>query len=245
MSLDGCVFVVTGGARRVGRAIATAAASKGARVVVHYNRSRAEALALARELKASFGRDTMAVQAQLESVAQIERMAKAVGKRFGRVDALVNNASIYERTLFGRTTQRDWDAHMHANARAPFFVTQALLPYLRRAEHPVVVNIGDWAGLRPYADYIPYCASKAALLSMNTSLAKALAPHIRVNAVLPGPVMLPERFSKEGAQAVKRATLLQRLGSPEDVVKAVMFFVESGDFVTGAQLPVDGGRLIA
>lgn len=245
MNLDGAVVVVTGGARRVGRAIAAAAARKGARVVVHYNRSREEAATLARDLRRSYGRETLAVRADLESVPQIERMAKAIGKRFGRVDLLVNNASTYERNDFGRTTQRDWDFHMNANARAPFFVTQALLPWLRKSEDALVVNIADWAALRPYADYIPYCASKAALLSMNSSLAKALAPEIRVNAVLPGPVLLPERFSPETAAAVKRATLLKKLGTPEDVVKAVLFFAESAEFSTGAQLTVDGGRLIA
>lgn len=245
MNLDGAVVVVTGAAKRVGRAVAAAAARKGARVVVHYNRSRAEAEALARDLRRSYGRDALAVKAELESVAQIERMARIVGRKFGRVDLLVNNASVYVKTAVGRTSRREWDVNMNANARAPFFVTQALLPWLRKAERPCVINIADWAAKRPYADYVPYCASKAALLCVNAALAKALAPKIRVNAVLPGPVMLPEDFSRKTAEAVRRATLLQRLGSPEDVVQAVLFLAEHAEFATGAELTVDGGRLIA
>ncbi len=133
---------------------------------------------------------------------------------------------------------------MDTNARAPFFLCQAAAPHIRRAGGGVIVNIADWAGLRPYADFIPYCASKAALLSLNTALAKALAPDIRVNAVLPGPVMLPPATSPKQAEKVRQATLVKRLGTPEDIARAVIYLIEN-DFVTGAALPVDGGRLIA
>jgi NAD(P)-dependent dehydrogenase (short-subunit alcohol dehydrogenase family) len=108
-----------------------------------------------------------------------------------------------------------------------------------------IINIADWAGLRPYPDFIPYCVSKAGLLCLNTALAKALAPKIRVNAILPGPILLPEGSSTRFKRAVIRATPLKRIGSPQDIVQAVAFLIESGSFVTGAQIPVDGGRLIA
>ncbi len=245
MMLQGKVVLVTGAARRVGRVIAASVAQRGARVVVHYNRSRDEAERFAGELKSSFGRDSMTARADLNDTRQIERMVAAVGKRFGAIDVLVNNASIYEKSDFGRTSVQEWDAELNTNLRAPFFLAQAVAPYMRRAGAGKIINIADWAGLRPYADYIPYCVSKAGLLCLNTALAKALAPQIQVNAVMPGPVLLPERFTPRMAENVRNATLLKRLGTPQDVAKAVLYLIENADFVTGAAIPVDGGRLVA
>lgn len=245
MMLQGKVVLVTGAARRVGRVIAAAAAQRGARVVVHYNRSRADAQRFCSELASSFGRDAMTARADLSDTRQIGKMIDAVAKRFGAIDVLVNNASIYEKSEFGRTTAQEWDAHLDANLRAPFFLAQAVAPLMRRNGEGKIVNIADWSGLRPYADYIPYCVSKAGLLCLNTALAKALAPEIQVNAVMPGPVLLPEQFTPRMAENVRNATLLKRLGTPQDVAKAVLYLVENADFVTGAAIPVDGGRLIA
>jgi NAD(P)-dependent dehydrogenase (short-subunit alcohol dehydrogenase family) len=244
MKIDGKAVLVTGGARRVGRAIALALAERGARLAIHYNRSRGEALELARGIKKSFGRDAITVKADLKSAKAAKAAVDAAASGLGGLHVLVNSASIYEKNNFGRTTESDWDRHMDTNARAPFFLCQAAAPHIRRAGGGVIVNIADWAGLRPYADFIPYCASKAALLSLNTALAKALAPDIRVNAVLPGPVMLPPATSPKQAEKVRQATLVKRLGTPEDIARAVIYLIEN-DFVTGAALPVDGGRLIA
>ena len=133
---------------------------------------------------------------------------------------------------------------MALNARTVFFLCQAAAPYMRKGGGKII-NIADWAALRPYADYIPYCVSKAGLLCLNTALAKQLAPEIQVNAIMPGPVLLPEGCTPRMRKAVERATPLRRLGTPEDIAEAALFLIESGDFITGAALPVDGGRLIA
>jgi pteridine reductase len=133
---------------------------------------------------------------------------------------------------------------MAVNARAPFFLAQACAPWLRRTGEGIVINVADWAGRRPYADYAPYCASKAALLSVNAALAKALAPEIRVNAVLPGPVLPPERMSDAEKKKIADATLLKRLGTPEAVARACLYLAHAADYTTGAELTVDGGRLI-
>jgi len=244
MELRGKNALVTGAARRVGRAIALALAEKGVNLAVHCRHSVQEARALARELRARFGVQAEVFKAKLESVNETERMAAAVLKRFATAHILVNNASVYEKNEFGRTSAADWNKHLDANLRAPFFLSQALAPAMRRAGQGKIVNIADWAGLRPQTDHIPYYASKAGLLCLNTALAKALAPKILVNAVLPGPVLLPEGSSREKARLIAQATLLKRVGSPQDVARAVVFLLEN-DFITGAALPVDGGRLVA
>jgi NAD(P)-dependent dehydrogenase (short-subunit alcohol dehydrogenase family) len=214
-------------------------------MAIHYHRPRAEAQALYRDIRDSFGRDVELFQADLGDPGHAARMVDTVARTFGSLHVLVNNASLYEKNTFGETSRREWDRHMNVNLRAPFFLSQAAAPHMRRAGGGKIINIGDWAAERPYADYIPYCISKAGLLCLNTALAKALSPDIQVNAVLPGPVMLPEGTSRSTRAAIARATLVKRLGSPDDVAQAVIFLLESGDFITGAALPVDGGRMIA
>lgn len=245
MRLQGKAVLVTGAARRIGRAIALALGQRGARVAIHYNKSRAEADRVAADLRDSFGRDSLTVKADLGDPRQVRRMADAVAKHFGAIHVLINNAAIYEKTPFEEAGARGWDEHMDINARAPFLLSQAVVPYMRKAGEGKIINIADWAGLRPYAGWTPYCVSKAALLALNTALAKELAPEIQVNAVMPGPVLLPEDYTPRSRKAVINATPLKRLGSPEDVAKAVLFLIESGDFMTGASIAVDGGRLIA
>jgi NAD(P)-dependent dehydrogenase (short-subunit alcohol dehydrogenase family) len=200
---------------------------------------------LLRELKGRYGSQVMAVRAELENPKALGRMAETVAHHLGDIHVLINNASIYGKSRFGRTTVEDWDSHLNINLRAPFFLSQAVAPYMKRAGEGKIVNIADWSALRPYAGYIPYCVSKAGLLCLNTALAKELAPQIQVNAIMPGPVLLPKGTSPDLRRAIARATLLKRLGSPEDVATAVLFLLEGADFVTGAAIPIDGGRLIA
>lgn len=245
MNLRDRRVLVTGAARRVGRAIALALAERGARLAIHFNRSRDEAQGLATEIARRFGGTPVLVRAALERVPSVERMVREAARRLGGLEIVINNASAYDKTEFGRTTVSDWDRQLDTNLRAPFFVAQAAAPFLKRAGQGKIVNIADWAALRPYADYIPYCVSKAGLVCLNAALAKALAPEVQVNAILPGPVMLPDRYSARARERARKATLLKKLGSPEDIAKAVVFLVESGDFITGASLTVDGGRLIA
>lgn len=245
MRLQGKVVLVTGAARRVGKAVATALAQRGARLAIHYHRSRRDAVRLADELEGGFGREAALFQADLSDVKQVQRMAQAVARRFGAVHVLINNASVYEKSAFGDTDRAEWDEHLDVNLRAPFFLSQALGPLMKENGEGKIVNIGDWAGRRPYVEYIPYCVSKAGLECLNTALAKALAPEVQVNAVLPGPVLLPESFSPRSRRNVIQATLVKRLGTPEDVAQAVLFLIEGSDFVTGTAITVDGGRLIA
>lgn len=245
MSLEGKVVLVTGAGRRVGRVIALAFAAKGARVAVHYNTSAPEAKRVVDAVKAMSGADADTFRANLADPKAPEKLADAVSRRFGRLDVLINSASLYEKTPFSLTTPEDWERHMAVNARAPFFLAQACAPHLRRSGEGVILNIVDWAAHRPYTDYGPYCASKAALLCVNKLLAKSLAPEIRVNAILPGPVLMPGGMGDAEKKKVSEATLLKRLGTPEAVARACLFLADSADFTTGAELTVDGGRLIA
>lgn len=245
MTLAGRVVLVTGAARRVGRVIASAFAAKGARVAAHYHTSVSDARLLVEGVKSLSGADADLFRANLLDPEAPQKLADAVARRFGAIDVLVNSASLYERAPFALAAADDWDRHMAVNARAPFFLAQACAPWLKRSGEGLVINIADWAAHRPYADYGPYCASKAALLSVNKALAKALAPDVRVNAVLPGPVLAPESMGEGEKKKVAEATLLKRLGTPEAVARACLYLAESADYSTGAELTVDGGRLIA
>jgi pteridine reductase len=245
MSLRGKVVLVTGAGRRVGRVVALAFAAKGARVAVHCNSSVAEARRVADAAKSLSGEDAAVFRADLLDASAPRKLADAVARRFGRLDVLVNSASAYLKTPLASAAAADWDLLMAVNARAPFFLARACAPHLKRAGGGVVINIADWSAHRPYADYGPYCASKAALLCVNKVLAKGLAPEIRVNAVLPGPVLAPEDMGEAEKRKMSDATLLKRLGTPEAVARACLFLAESADFSTGAELTVDGGRLIA
>ncbi|MEK7233370.1 MAG: SDR family oxidoreductase [Elusimicrobiota bacterium] len=243
--MTGRVVLVTGSARRVGRVIALAFAAKGTRIAAHYNTSAAEARKLVAGVKSLSGADAEAFRADLLDAAAPHKLAAAVARRFGGIDILVNSASLYERTPFASTTPEDWDRHMAANARAPYFLARACAPWLKRSGEGSIINIADWAGRRPYADFGPYCASKAALLCVNVLLAKSLAPDIRVNAILPGPVLAPASMGERAKRTIAQATLLKRLGTPEAVARACLYLAESADYSTGAELTVDGGRLIA
>lgn len=245
MTLKGKVVLVTGSARRVGRVIALAFAARGARVAAHYNTSAAEARKLVSGVKTLSGADAEVFRANLLDPAAPRKLADAVARRFGGIDVLINSASLYERTPFADASPDDWDRQMAVNARAPFFLAQACAPWLKKSGQGCVINVADWSGHRPYSDWGPYCASKAALLCVNKILAKSLAPEIRVNAVLPGPVLSPEGMGEAEKRKISEATLLKRLGTPEAVARACLYLAESADYSTGAELTVDGGRLIA
>src|SRR5258706_6593492 len=178
MILQGKTALVTGSARRVGRAIASALAERGADLAIHYNRSREEAQRLARDLEASHGCKTALFRADLADARQVVTLGRSVLKRFGAVQVLVNSASVYEKTPFGKTGAKDWDAHLNVNLRAPFLLSQTLGEAMKKAGEGKIINIADWAAKRPYAVYIPYCVSKACLLALNLALANALAPHV-------------------------------------------------------------------
>jgi NAD(P)-dependent dehydrogenase (short-subunit alcohol dehydrogenase family) len=244
MQLDGKVALVTGASRRVGRAIATALATRGCSLAVHYRSSRADADAVVKEI-AGRGGTAETFHADLENVAQIEAMVSAVAARFGRIDVLVNSASVFYRKPLEELTERDWDSNLDTNLKAPFFLSKFAGLRMRAQGAGKIVNIGDWAGIRPYNNYLPYTVSKTGIIGLTRALAKALAPEVQVNCVALGPVLAPEDYSADEVERLVAGTLTKRMGSPEDVAQAVLFFCEGTDFATGATLVLDGGRLIA
>jgi pteridine reductase len=243
MKLDGKVALVTGAGRRVGRAIALALAERGATLAVHYRNSAAEAEELAMQI-GQRGGSAGAFPADLEKVAEIERMSDAVLKSFGRIDILVNCASVFYRKPLEELTEHDWDINLNTNLKAPFFLSKFAAVSMKRNGAGKIVNIGDWAGVRPYNNYLPYTVSKSGLIGLTRALAKALAPEVQVNCVALGPVMPPGDYDEAEIEILKKGTLTKTLGSPEDVARAVLFFCESTDFATGSTLMLDGGRLL-
>lgn len=244
MRISGTRILVTGAAKRVGRVIATSLAARGAHIAVHYHTSQAAAEAAAAEIRA-MGVEAEIFHADLSLVAEVDRMVDDVYSRFGPLDALVNNASLFLKTPFGTVCEEDWDRLLDANLKGPFFLTQAVGERMLRAgTSGKVVNIADWAGERPYSQYVPYCISKAGLIAMTKGLAKTLAPQIAVMAVAPGPVLWPEDLGGDELKAVLEKTPLKRIGKPEDVASAVCFIIEGNDYMTGSIIFVDGGRAV-
>jgi pteridine reductase len=242
MDLKGKVALVTGAGRRVGRAIALQFADRGASVAVHYRSSQGEADAVVAAIARQHGR-AQAFRANLEHVAEIERMVAVVLDAFGRIDVLVNSASVFARMPLAEITERDWDANFDTNLKAPFFLSKLAGAAMRRQGAGKIVNLGDWAGIRPYKDYLPYSVSKSGLIGLTKALAKELAPEVQVNCIALGMVMPPEDYSKEEVERLVSRTLTKKMGSPEEVARAVIFFCET-DFATGATLTLEGGRLL-
>jgi NAD(P)-dependent dehydrogenase (short-subunit alcohol dehydrogenase family) len=240
----GKIALVTGAARRVGKSIALALAERGAHVVITYNTSAAEAQETLQEIRAR-GVQGMALKADITRSEDVNAAVEQMIDRFGRIDILVNNASNYYKTPFDTLTEEQWDDLVGTNLKGTFLMAKRVGDEMLKLGSGKMINLADWAGLRPYKDYIPYCVAKAGVIALTKALAKTLAPTIQVNAIAPGPVMLPEDFSDSQRQAVVRATPLKRIGTPVDIAQTVLFLVEGSDFITGAIIPVDGGRLIA
>jgi NAD(P)-dependent dehydrogenase (short-subunit alcohol dehydrogenase family) len=240
MEIEGKVAVVTGGAKRVGRSIALALAERGAEVVLHYRGSEREAQEVLALLKRAGGKP-VAVQGDVSVAADVDRIVETAMQAFGRIDILVNCAAIFYRTPFRELTEEDWDRFLDVNLKGPFLLCRRIGAIMLRQGHGKIVNLADIAGQKVWAEYIPYSVSKAGVIALTIGLAKALAPHVQVNAIAPGAVLLPEGTSqKEQEQAIRRVPL-DRLGSPEDVSRAVVYLVEN-DFITGEVLRVDGGQ---
>ena len=230
---------MTGGAIRVGRSVCLALGKAGYRVAVHYRTSQSDAAATVRELRRMEGHP-VALKADLSDPAQLESMFDQVDEHFGGLDLLVNGAAIFPRGEALEVTMSEWDEVFAINARAAFRCSQ--LAALRMQEGSSIVNITDTGADEAWPSYVPYVASKAALTSVTRGLARALAPGIRVNAVAPGPVLLPEDDASEDARkAAAGRTVLGRVGSPEDVAQAVLF-LDNAPYVTGEVLRVDGGH---
>jgi pteridine reductase len=244
MTVAGRAALVTGAGRRLGRAVAERLAARGARVAVHYRRSAGDAASVIAGIRGRGG-EAEGFAADLTDPAAIERLASAVSGRFGPVDILVNNASVFYRTPLATLGEREWDENLTVNLKAPFLLSLRFGREMRARGVGKIVNIGDGGASRPYRDYLPYCVSKAGLVALTRGLAKALAPEVQVNCVAPGPILPPAGSTEEEQASILRRTPLGRFGSPEDVAAAVLFLIEGSDFVTGTTLVVDGGRALA
>ncbi len=245
MQADRPVALVTGAAKRIGAEIARRLHSEGYNLALHYRSSRAEMDALVAALEADRADSVIALQADLAEFDRLpELVAHTVG-RWGRLDALVNNASAYYATPIGEATPDQWDELFASNARAPFFLAQAAAPHLARSGG-AIVNIIDIYAERPLRGHTVYCMAKAALAMATRSLALELGPEVRVNGVAPGNILWSENPVKaETLDTVRERTALQRQGQPDDIAEAVHWLLRGNAYVTGQILPVDGGRTLS
>jgi pteridine reductase len=245
MSTPRRVVLITGAARRIGAAIARRLHAEGNDLALHYRGSAGDMQSLVDELEAARAGSTLALQADLAVFDRLpELVAKTVG-HFGRLDALVNNASAFYPTPAGNATPAQWEELFAVNARAPFFLAQAAAPHLRAARG-AIVNIADVYAERPRADLAVYAASKDALLAVSRGLAVSLAPEVRVNAVSPGAILWPDGGIDPGLQSRLLAqTPLGRIGDPADIAGTVAWLLgDTASYVTGQVIHVDGGRHI-
>jgi len=239
MELRGRNALVTGAGHRVGRAIALALAGRGMRVAIHYNSADTGARETLEQVRAAGG-DGDVFQADLTRGEAADALIAAVRDKFTTLDVLVNSAAVMLRTPFGETTAQQWDDIMALNLRAPFLLSQAAAPMLR-ASHGVVVNIADLAAFETWPGYLPHGISKSGVVHLTRSLARLMAPEVRVAAIAPGTVLLPENWDAGSAEHLIETTPLHRNGSPEDVTRTVLFILDS-DYLTGETIIVDGGR---
>jgi pteridine reductase len=242
LPLEDKVVLITGAARRVGAAITRKLHAAGATLVVHYHHSHSEAQVLAGELNGVRPGSVTILGGDLLDVKLLSALVEATIARCGHLDILINNASTFYATPIGAITADDWDDLMGTNLRAPLFLSQAAAPHLK-ARSGLILNIVDIHGMRPLRHHVVYSPAKAGLIMLTQSLARELAPEVRVNGIAPGPVEFPEKgFSEQMKQAVIDKTLLKRRGSPEDIARAALFFASEASYVTGQILAVDGGR---
>jgi NAD(P)-dependent dehydrogenase (short-subunit alcohol dehydrogenase family) len=237
-NLSGKVALVTGAAKRLGRAIALHLAREGSDVVVHYHDSRPEAEELVSQI-AKIGRRAICLTADLAKKSDIDKLFDNTDKEFGRLDILVNSASNFLHADFASITEEIWDAVLDVNLKAPFFCSQGAAPLLKK-NNGVIINLSDVAGFLGWTGYIPHSVSKAGVSMLTRVLAKALAPEIRVNAIAPGTITMPGDPPELASDFIKRAPL-QRTGTTDDVTAAISFLINS-PFITGEVLILDGGR---
>jgi pteridine reductase len=244
--VQGKVVLITGGAKRVGAATCRRLHSAGANIMLHYRVSAGEARLLQAELNHQRKDSVALIQADLLDTAKLPAMVEQTVQSFGRLDALINNASSFFQTPVGEITAAAWEDLIGTNLRAPLFLSQAAAPALKKSLG-AIVNITDIHAERPLKNYVVYSVAKAGLVGLTRSLARELAPEVRVNAVAPGPILWPddESFDELSRQRIISHTPLKREGTPEDIAKAVHFLLVDATYVTGETINVDGGRHVA
>ena len=244
VSLAGKTVLITGGARRVGAAIGRTLHGAGANLVVHYRKSANEVAELADALNGSRAKSVVTFQADLLDLGKLPALVEFAVRSFGSLDVLVNNASTFYPTKIGELTPAAWDDLMGTNLKVPLFLAQAAAPELKKSSG-LILNIVDIHALRPLRNYTVYCAAKAGLHMVTRSLAKELGPEVRVNGISPGPVLWPEHDGDSATRAkIIQRTILQKMGTPEDIARTALFFAAQAPFITGQILAVDGGRSV-
>jgi pteridine reductase len=246
MTVKNKVILVTGGARRVGAAVCCKLHAQGANLMVHYRSSQNDAQMLRQALEQDRLDSVEIMQADLLNIDQLPDLIEETIRRFGKLDALVNNASSFFPTPIGQLCEEAWVDLIGSNLKAPLFLSQAAVPYLEK-RHGCIVNIVDVHVEQPLKNYVIYNAAKGGLAALTRSLALELAPLIRVNGVSPGPILWPEHeewLDKSLRKEIIDRTLLKRMGEPEDIAKAVSFLITDAPYITGQIIAVDGGRSI-
>ena len=244
--MQGKVVLITGGAKRVGAATCRRLHAAGANLMLHYRESAGEARLLQAELNHQRKDSVALIQADLLDLGKLHSLIDQTVQTLGRLDALVNNASSFFPTPVGEITAESWDDLVGTNLRAPLFIAQAAAPALKKTQGSIV-NITDVHAERPLKNYVVYSVAKAGLVALTRSLARELAPEVRVNAVAPGPILWPDddSFDELSRQRIISSTPLKREGTPEDIAKAVHFLLFEATYVTGETINVDGGRHVA
>ncbi len=236
------VVLITGAAARIGAEICRTLHAAGMNIVIHYRNSSAQATELCESLNQQRASSAAILQADLLDTASLPTLVLQAAAIWGRLDALVNNASSFYPTPVGHITEAHWDDLMGSNLKAPIFLSQAAAPYLKQ-QQGCIINIVDVHGFRPMKNHPVYCAAKAGLAMLTQSLARELGPEIRVNGVAPGAIMWPESEMNAEVQAsILERTALKRQGCPADIANTVRFLMMDADYITGQVIPVDGGR---
>lgn len=236
---------ITGGAKRIGKAIAMDFASPGNKVVIHYHRSGIEARRLQKMLNKK-GAEVFLLQADFSKAPvqpAVKRVVRELWRKVGAVDIFINNASIFYPIPLEKMTEKHWDLFHTVNLKTPFFLAAELGLLMKKRKTGKIINITDWTVFQPPAGYLPYVIAKAGLHTATVGLARALAPYVQVNSIAPGPILESRGMTAQQKKAVVQKTLLKRFGNPKDVVAAVRFLVSGTDFITGAMIPIDGGSL--
>lgn len=235
--------LITGAARRIGAALAHNLHKSGMNIIVHYNHSKEDANQLVKTLNETRNKSAFLLQANLLETDQFDAIIETAVSYTGRLDVLINNASMFYPTIVGTTKPEEWMELFGTNVKAPYFLAQSCLKYLQETRG-CIINMTDIHGTQPLKDHPVYSAAKAALIMMTKSLAKELGPDIRVNAVSPGAILWPEILSEDKKQKILSKTALKRQGGPDDITKAVRYLIDEADYVTGQVIKVDGGRVL-
>jgi pteridine reductase len=241
---DNKVVLITGAAQRIGAVTARYLHAAGFNIILHYLSSRSPAQALQKELNSKRENSVVLVQADLLANNALTALAKEAYNAWQRLDVLINNASSFYRTPIGSANDQHWDDLFGTNVKAPFFLSQATAPFLRKT-HGCIINMVDIHARQPLKEYSIYSMAKAALETMTKSLARELGPEIRVNGVAPGAILWPEHLDEVTKQRILSKTFLKRKGEPDDIAKAIRFIIEDAPYMTGQIIAIDGGRSLS